>query len=204
MNCSSSLNKIIITFAWTPSVTIVTIDHRFYLDKLNLKEPKKPPLSDATVVGVKRGIKLFSSLLDFLGAQIPWKTDTYLNVSPASDNHPHLHHDHMLPTWTYGWCTPSCWSSRPHHCRGWQEPPDVWQLVTDSSLAAVSPNLEFLNFPIAKKSLHKMVILTSTRCIRRLWLDSGCWIGIKDINHLLIPINVGLLAPSGALVVIMG
>ena len=104
-----------------------------------------------------------------------------------------IHHDHMLQTWTYGWCTPSCWSSRPHHCRGWQEPPDVWQLVTDSSLAAVSPNLEFLNFPIAKKSLHKMVILTSTRCIRRLWLDSGCWIGIKDISHLLIPINDGLL-----------
>ena len=138
------------------------------------------------MVGVKRRIKLFSSLLYFLGAQIPWKKG--LNWALLYDNHRHLDHDHMLPTWTYGWCTPSCWSSRPHHCRGWQEPPDVLQLVTDSSLAAVS-----LNFPIAKKSFHEMVILTSTRCIRRLWLDSGCWIGITNINHLLIPINDGLL-----------
>ena len=32
---------------------------------------EEPPLSDAAVVGVKRGIKLFSSLLYFLSTQIP-------------------------------------------------------------------------------------------------------------------------------------
>ena len=26
-------------------------------------------------------------------------------------------------TWTCDWCTPSCWSSRPHRSHGWKAPP---------------------------------------------------------------------------------
>ena len=96
---------------------------------------------------------------------------------------------------------------RPEHMAGVLLPADLPVPITvvvgknllmfgnwsPTPLLNCSTKLGVPQFPNCQETFHEMVILTSTRCIRRLWLDSGCWIGIKDISHLLIPINDGLL-----------